>query len=387
MPKKGYVYIIDWTEKHGGYKIGHTTNIEYRYYQLCAIYGDADLKNSYWIECESETESRNIESALHIISKEFNMNLPQITKGDGHREFFYKDVLRDVEYVCGRRNFELHKGILIGLKPEGLKEQEIADSELKANLKKFINIFDEFLLRNDIWELQTIKQSEPYKRSAYVLVTKRPSSTSSYITEEKWNLLNDFSRSIYGTRYFTSGPLYDNHRGVEFNDNELTGVKIKKDYVFSKDFLTQGFEDYLNQFEDKVEQLYDQKRDEIENWIHPKFEWSGKLTEDSNYEYIFRLYHIGAFERIDKSIKFKQIKKVVWNGEYWVIFHREFDDTLKIYPDLPLEEENLDSFRAGFYFQNESERYEFTSLLGAYFTEKKWNGGSYYLPSYELKNK
>jgi len=92
-------YILISIKKKKIFKIGKADNVVNRYESLTNIYGDFDLKTSYYIKCKDESVFK-LESILHYIFKDFNVI--QDNK-EGYTEWFdikcYEQVIEMVKIL------------------------------------------------------------------------------------------------------------------------------------------------------------------------------------------------------------------------------------------------------------------------------------------------
>ena len=98
MNKESFIYLLILKEKKI-FKIGKADNIFNRYESLKKIYGDFDLKTSYYIKCKDESVLK-LESILHYIFKDFNIIQDN---REGYTEWFdikcYEQVVEIVKIL------------------------------------------------------------------------------------------------------------------------------------------------------------------------------------------------------------------------------------------------------------------------------------------------
>lgn len=233
MPKKSYIYIIDWTERHNCIKIGKANNIWERYRSLKRDFGEADLENSYWLE-EKESNIYNIEKIIHTFIRQYKIDYPVAV--NGYTELFQYEALEEIKLICNKMGIVLHHGIN-NVSSKIYKEhskkkgngQEFSRNIVeknRSNLSKIIEFFRRINTYPDIYFIENkriLPEFQEFCHGEAVIVNQ---DNQCEFTFKRWQTINWIT--LTERQKIDSLQLVTNVRWTYFLGNEILRLNISE---------------------------------------------------------------------------------------------------------------------------------------------------------------
>lgn len=396
--KKSYIYIIDWTSTQDAIKIGKADNIYSRYLQLKSSFGEADLSNSYWIEVPASKVTQ-IELLIHLRLKNYRKEIT--TKSDGSTEFFDKKSIESLLELCKDMDLIIRKGIkepqkknkkVIDHAYQQQKKKERIEKSIRKDqrtLKRFVTVFKYLNTERNNFVIKYLKPSENSLMEHYIKNSAPKRWVESVIICPEKKLKRRFMEWFYKNKYLDME--YENRSGIRKNLFSSYEYSYNTEYVTSINFE----EYYLNDFKDLLRDIkksedsgqYDynqknllpylkeiisqieiflEKREadfDIENWLHPKYEWENNENSDE---------HFGTFKFLKPSmreIKVKlevnKIKSIIETTNNWILKAKDTNSEILI-SRFPFKE-NTNFGKQLFFLSDEDNHYKFLKFLNELF--------------------